>query len=196
MATFRVILTKRGTWRGNNEDWSNGYYLNGTAPTDRASWEALFKALWLQEEPFHRGQRLVKAYGYADPNGNVTIGRDYIAVPDGTIAVSTGSALTTGGTVLSLEQASLMKARCGYTSKGKPRYVMKFFHGTKVSDADTVAWVAPGAGLTALLAGWTNGSLPGSAKLCRPDGQVCETPTVSNFVTTRTLKRRGKRPSS
>lgn len=194
MSVFKVILVKRGMWRGANEEWSNGYHFSGTAPADRAGAEAFFTSLFNLEKNFYADtQRLVQAYFYENPEGNSTIGKDYRTLP-ATGLLGTATALSTG-TTLSLEQSSIVKARCGYTSKGKPRYVMKYFHGIRANgaDPDKVAWAAAGT-LDPLLVQFTNGTLPGGAALCRPDGQVCETPVAHPLLTTRTLKRRGKRP--
>lgn len=195
MSPFKVILTKQSEWRDTQEQWSNGYHFVGDAPADRAEAYDFFEALWGIEANLFVGATLVKAYFYENPDGNVTIGRDYLAEGISN-KLSTGGALATTGSKLSLEQASLGKWRCGYTSKGKPRYVMKFYHGIYASsaDADKVAWSAT-AGAQDYAAKFTDGTLPGGAKLCRPDGQVCEPMLRSPWVTTRTLKRRGKRPS-
>jgi hypothetical protein len=197
MSVIKVITVKRGTFRGEVEEWSNGYHFSGTAPADRAAASALFKAVFALEAPFiTAGQKLVQGYYYENPDGNATIGTDYRA--DTTTDLnSTGTAFASGN-ALSLEQVSLMKARCGYTSKGRPRYVMKFFHGVKRSgsDPDKVDWSTTAPLPATLAAKYTDGSLPGGLKLCRPDGMVCEAPTLDPYVRTRTLKRRGKRPSS
>lgn len=196
MSTFKVILTKQGTWRGQPEEWSNGYHFNGTAPTDRTSAYAFFDALFTQESPFMTGQKLVRAYFYANPDGNVTIGRDFVQ-EGATLPTSTGNAYDagTGNSLLNLEQAALLKWRCGYTSKGKPRYVMKYMHGARMlsGQPDKIGWNSAST-LNGYLGGFTNGNLPGGAKLCRPDGTVCETGQYDIYVRTRTLKRRGKRP--
>lgn len=199
MSVFRCVLTKQGSWRGVPEQWSNGYCFSGTEPADRAAAIEFFNAVFALEGNFHRGQQLVKGYYYPDTNDGTVVkwGNDYLT--DGSAAqVSPGGLLNSGPTnKLSLEQAALMRARCGETSKGKPRYVMKYFHGVfaKQTNPDLLDTLNVSV-VTPELEKWTNGTLPGGAKLCRPDGLVCATPQLRPFITTRTLKRRGKRPSS
>lgn len=197
MPVFRVIIVKSAEWRNTQEEFSNGYYFNGTKPSNRSEAEAFFMALWNVEKEFSNQLiTLAQGYYYEDPTvdkPHVTIGRDYRG--ENIQYGSGGIASSSGGQQTSLEQCGLMKARCGYMKNGRVRYVNKYYHGVsaKQSDADAANWVAS-ATLATKLAKFTDGTLPGGAKLCRPDGLVCETPQVSPWITTRTLKRRGKRP--
>lgn len=197
MPAMRIILVKRGTWRGAAEEWSNGYCVQGTMPADKAAAETMALGLHKAEDPFYVGSQLVQWYFYEDTGEKTTVkyGKDLRGAPIASDSNS-GKAMDTTLSALQLEQVSHIRGQAGYTEKGRPRYVHKFFHGAIAksgSNNDKIAWAT--TGLEAKLAKFTDGTLPGGIKVCRPDGMVCETFTADPFVGTRTLKRRGKRPS-
>jgi hypothetical protein len=189
---IKVVSVKRhtGTFRGlNAEEWSNSYLLSGPAPADPAAWDALFLAVWAKEAPcLHPQQQLSHFYGYDDPAGNATRGRDYL--PDNKL----GTMVTTSAhTVLPLDMCALAKFRVGQNVKGRPRYVMKWLRGQVTSGGN--GGVNPMAATQqAALAGLRDGTLPDGRVLQAPDGTPAGAPVVSPYLMSRDVKRRGKRP--
>jgi hypothetical protein len=64
---------------------------------------------------------------------------------------------------------------------------------SSATDADKVdtTWITAANTFGAKM---IDGTLPGGAKYCGPQGAVLSAPEASQWLTTRTLKRRGKRP--
>jgi hypothetical protein len=190
----QVTLVKDFTYRGKLEEWSNSYSLTGTTPTTDAGWKSLFDAIIASEKTCYQSSvRVIRAMAYKATEDHVTYSFDYL-----------GSGATVAGTYVcpangfywAGDQAGWLRARVGSSSNGKPRYVRKYFHGgasasmTPDPVAGTLisAYVAHGGVMI-------GGTLPGSMKWCGPNGTVAATPSASPYVTTRTLKRRGRRPT-
>lgn len=190
----QVTIVKDFMYRGQLEEWSNSYSLDGTTPTTDALWKALFDAIIASEKTCYISDtRVVRAMGYQAGENFVTYSYDYLGAGQsvaGTWVPPTQSMLWPG------DGAGWLRARVGSTSSGKPRYVRKYFHGggnnTNARDIMAsnliTAYVAHG---TKML----DGTLPGAMKWCGPDGTIASAPSASPFVTTRTLKRRGRRPT-
>jgi hypothetical protein len=190
---FKVISVKQFTYRGVAEEWSNGYTFAGAAPADPAAWDALFDAIWANEQKFLLPDvKRVHAYGYADPNGVTTRGKAFTPAGAGNQGTMTlpGGAFQIPGDV-----AACVRFRVGQNSKGRPRYLTKYVHGGYLRAADQldVSW---SGFLVTGLGAMRDGTLPGGAKLCAPDGTLAGVPEPIPWLTTRTLKRRGKRPQS
>lgn len=194
--TPSVTTIKRFPYRGQEEEWSNTYHFAGSAPGDEAGWKTLADELIAEESkvlPF--AHKFVRAYGYNAGNESSVAQIDYVAL---------GAALVAGSLGNSAEYkqspgdaAVMLRARVGLNVKGKKVYIRKYFHGAVSLTADPPDNVYPPqiAALTALgtlLVGTT--ILPGG--WCAPQGAVGTAPLGLPFITTRTLKRRGKRPSS
>lgn len=194
--TDSITLVKRFEYRDALEEWSNTYHLDGTTPTTDAEWRTLAIAIHTSEKRCYTSNHLlVMAYGYEAGNetsvyqGDFTIGSSALA--PGTLTEIGGSTRMAG------DQAYWIRARVGLSSTGKKVYVRKYFHGGTVQTADpdetqTNLRDNAGAHATLMLAG----TLPGGMKWVGPQGATPIEPQVGRYVTTRTLKRRGKRPTS
>lgn len=193
--TDSITIIKRFTFRGKDEEWSNSYHLEGTTPTNEAGWKTLADAVIASEKTVYSADhRVVRAYGYVAGNEHAVAVVDYSAAPltpvPGTLPVTNGFNDQAG------DVAMWLRARTpDRNSRGKWIYLRKYFHGVR---ADGGGVVMPSQRAAALAHGnlMKGGTLPGSMKWCGPQGAdalVCDT---SLYATTRTLKRRGKRPSS
>jgi hypothetical protein len=201
MARFRITLVKATPFRSEvEEEWGNSYWLSGTEPTSATEWSTLAQAIWAIEGAFVNTStvttHLVHGYGYsAGSDVNVWSG-DFTA--GGTTAgiVPAGNGWTTPTTEkMPLAVCALIRMQCGIsTHTGKPRYIMKYIHDIPLGlgGGDHVPVVAAG-GLT-LLASLHDGSLPGSAQVCAPDGTLATSAIMKTYSTTHQIKRRGKRP--
>lgn len=194
--TPKVTIIKHFLYRGVDEQFSNTYHFSGTTPATPAAWRTLVDAIVVNEKPtVTSAVSWVGAYGYeaGSPHADWTL--NYIGAgesePFGSMTL--GSMIQSPG-----DDAVTLRWATGTTNMdGKPIYLRKYMHPAYfLSGApDTVASTQRTA--MGVYAGkWTDGSLPGGVKVCKPQGGDGAGAFVSPFVTTRTLKRRGKRPSS
>lgn len=195
--TPSITLIKRFTYRDTLEEFSNKYHFSGTVPSDAAGWKALADAMILAEKPTVQASvRFIRAYGHVAGNEVSVWQHNYAGPPDtsvpGTMAL--GAQRDVPG-----DAAAVVRWYTGeLTEKGKKIYCRKYLHGA-VADASDVDEI--GATQKAALATWAakliDGTLPGSVRYCGPQGATLSAPAVMPYLTTRTLKRRGKRtPSS
>jgi hypothetical protein len=201
MATFRITLVKSTPYRAEaEEEWSNSYYLSGTEPSDATEWVALADAIFAMEGGFINVStvttHLTHGYGYSPGSDIAVWSGDFTAGGTSAGVAPDGAGWTTPTTEkLPLAVCALIRAECGLsTSTGKPRYIMKYIHDIPagLGGGDHVPAVG-GTGATRL-ASMTDGSLPGGAVLCAPDGHLATTPVMRPYSTTHQIKRRGKRP--
>jgi hypothetical protein len=201
MAAAMITVTKTFTYRGEAELWSGSYHLTDH-PVDPTAWGDLAGAISVWERPCFTADVVPWAYlGYEnsdDPSVWGALASDLsISVP-GTLAV--GSDQYMAG-----DQASTFGIKTGlFSTKGKPIWLRKYFHGGVVAAADPADYI--GMGLNSALSDFTAHLIDDEMGLTsgdtgspiyyadksgrRPDGPA----RVDSFVTTRTLERRGKRP--
>jgi hypothetical protein len=198
MATS-LVLVKSFLYRADaNEEWSNRYYLTGADPASPAEWTTLFDAFVAQEKLLYPATtKVVRGYGYTDdsPTSAAVWSRDLVA---GSITVA-GTATPSGRSMPGDVVAVVRWKTSRLTSKGKPIYLRKFFHdpwgqGTTGDLLNTTMKSAYEAFANLLWSGAGIGS-----RHIRGPGQTSETivgASCSPYLTTRTLKRRGRRPTS
>jgi hypothetical protein len=196
MAKPMIVLIKRFTYRGNPEEYSNQYHFTETPPASPAGWKTLVDALAAQEKTLYVSDtKIVRAYCYEDADHDATTTVDYTALAaeiPGTYVQGT-NILCPGDCATWIRWSTAKKS-----SKGKAVYLRKYFHNALVSGSGPNDDAIVAALKTPMLAFGNkvrDGSLTGFT-MCGPDGTAAGTPVVANWVTTRTLKRRGKRPSS
>lgn len=201
-----LTIIKRFSYRGNNEDYSNTYWLTGTPPASSSAWRTLFDAMVATEKTCYASNvSVIGGYGYDDNTGHKSgdTGTVASAVYNVDLTVSPevtvpGTMVTTGGVLTPGDNAVWCRWKTSRVSSpgGKPVYLRKYFH---------LAYTATGGG-DAILAGQKTALLAHAVKLS--DGSFSgarlvtaagHTDTIigtgaSSYVTTRTLKRRGKRP--
>lgn len=190
--TDSITIIKRFLYRGQQEEWSNTYHLSGTTPTDQAGWKTLADAIIaIEKNAIGDVNSYVRAYGYVAGQAHSAATIDYVALGGtlikGQLVATTTSPYPPGDT------AVMIRARAGTSSKGKPVYLRKYFHGCPVSGDSVVS--AQQTSMVTFATAMLAGTLPGSMKWVGPQGQVASNPQALPFATTRTLKRRGKRPS-
>lgn len=192
--TPSITLVSRFPYRGQNEEFSNKYHFSGPTPADEAAWKALADEIWASQKTCVSGNvKLVKAYGYAAGNDHSVAAIDYVALGG---ALPQGNAAPASSWLMQGDGAVTFRAkRAGGSSKGKPVWCTKYLHGS---------WVGAGGqdsphpdvkvALDAHAAKMTNGTLAQGRKWCAPQGQALSAPSGGVWTTTRTLRRRGKRP--
>lgn len=194
--TDSITIVKRFSYRGTDEEWSNSYHLDGVTPTTDAEWKTLADAIIASEKTCVGSHvTYVRAYGYEAGNEHSVSTVDYVAL-GGTLVVGTGSG-NTGNSKNAGDVAACLRAKRATKSvKGKPVYARKYFHGVAHATATPDA-VGPDykPAIVAHGAKMLDGTLPGGMKWVAPQGEALSNPQCNPFMTTRTLKRRGKRPT-
>jgi len=195
-ATPSLTIVKKMQYRNfSDEEWSNTYHFNGGTPADSAAWKALADAVIAQEKTVFKSYcSVVRAYGHEAGN----------PISVWTYNYETGSGAVPGtfnpGSSyypLAGDQAGVLEwETADFTSRGKRIYLRKFIHaGAEEADTqgDTVHpdWADA---LDAYGAAWVTGFISGTYTIAGPNGADGSSPKHLPYVTTRTLKRRGKRP--
>lgn len=199
MAAPTTVLTviKRFPYRGVNEDWSNTYMLSGSTPADTTAWKALFDALVLQEKTLYTGSvSVVKGYGYnkvPGPGDSAVWSVDMTVAPNSPVV----GTLSASSRPMSGDQAAWVRWGLDrFNSKGKRIYLRKYFHGGCMAPAGTADALDAGfiAALSAFGTKLRDGTFTGSRVITDKLGTAVIGSGASSYTTTRTLKRRGKRP--
>lgn len=184
MAVVHAVITKEFTFRGKPERFSNGYNLQTTSTVDGAYLKTLCDALVAMEQVFTLTQ-IKFPYRVAGLQGEDALYSEEVASPPvGARSVS----YPVHPEVCALAQSYI----------GPKRYLMKYYHcavqNTATGPHDEVSASDVPAMETSLLK-LTNGTLPGSATYCRPNGALATNPfKVDAYLRVHQLKRRGKRP--
>jgi hypothetical protein len=188
-----VTLVKRFQYRGVNEDFSNTYHLDGT-PADAAAWKTLADTIWTAEKAhISTNVALVHGYGHTSDTTPAIWSYDYSLDPAGPFA---GTFPETGCAPAPGDAAYWVRWDTGrYTSKGKKIYLRKYFHrvmlnttgGDSIKTGQVTAAQTFGTNMLTMSSGGVHMAGPDGT---RPPGPAA----ASIYATTRTLKRRGKRP--
>lgn len=203
MATVTgLVSVKKFLYRGVAEEFSNDYWFSGTPPADNAAWKTLYDALVAQEKTcLIPGVTMVAGYGYDDnaDSRHAVWSIDMTVSPNvpvpGTLPPQASDTGTPG------DCAAWVRWKTErLNSKGKPIYLRKYFHGVLKDTGATTADNVNSAQKTALNAFGSklrDGTFADARTLrSRLHADNLIQVGVSNYVTTRTLKRRGKRPGS
>jgi hypothetical protein len=201
-ATFSIVATpgittiKSFTYRDAVEEWGNSYHFVGDPPSDDAGWDAIVSALITMEKAvLPITTSIVRAYCYPDLSPHHP---SVLTVTDATFGSTSGSLSTPSGSFLAPGDAAMwIRWKTARTNThGKPIYLRKYYHGVIVTpaggDGDSVestqhtALLTLGTALNTAAGDW-----PGIAG---PDGVAPGARAVSPYATTRTLRRRGRRP--
>lgn len=208
-AACGLTIVKRFTYRGDpTEEYSNTYWFTGTAPSGDTAWRALFDAVVAVEKAIYPADTtVVRGYGYNDDTGHKSGDTGAVSpavfVVDMTSSPNTpvaGTFATSGYTRSAGDAAVVLRLKTSrLTSKGKPIYLRKFFHPAYWSSTNgpDIIGTAQLTALNALGAALHSGTLSGTHTLTAAgENDTIINHAGSNFITTRTLKRRGKRPNS
>lgn len=190
-----MTLTKRFAYRGADELWSNTYHFVGSAPTSTADWRSLVDDLVAIEKAVYPDTVVVVealCYENTDEDSVYTYHlADFGGEVSGTFTPDAGDQRITG------DDACIVGWDTGArNSQGKPIWLRKYFHGgyNDGTDQDRVSDALQASlGSFATDVAASSGAWPGIAN---PSGDAPTGGTrVSEWITTRTLKRRGRRPT-
>lgn len=197
MAEPSCVLTvvKRMTYRGNaNEEWSNTYNFTGVTPADSGAWRTLFDALVLEEKKLYQSStQVIRGYGYNEvpDKGDHAIWTVDLRISPNTVVPGT---LASGNRFAGDQAAWVRWGLDRFNTHGKRVYLRKYFHdgGGDSSVPDNLI-TAYRTALSAFAAKMWDGSFVDGRKICSKDGEVPIGAGIAPYMTTRTLKRRGKR---
>jgi hypothetical protein len=198
-AVAGITIIKQMPYRGaTDEEYSNTYHFSGSVPADNTAWTALFDALVAQEKTLYGVDvKVVRGYGYAtdDPADNSVWSHDISASPVvGTLAAGTSLPAPGDAAVWVRWKTSRV------TSPGaKPIYLRKYFHVARVPASGSVDSVHSGQKSALDAFGtklWDGSFIDGRIIRSQSHAETILSSVGSTYVTTRTLKRRGKRPTS
>lgn len=195
MATPSIVIVQRFTYRDKDEEFSNRYHMTGDDPADTAAWKTLADGLISQLQPIYDGSvGFVRAYGYHE-DGHPSVAQIDYEAPGNTVVFGTTTYTTTA---MPGDDAMMVQWDTGRLStRNKRIYLRKYFHGVfnRVADKDKIN-ATQEANLNTLATGLMADLGDGTHLLAGPDGNSPINGGASQWITTRTLKRRGKRPPS
>jgi hypothetical protein len=192
---IRLRLEKQFLYRGQNEIWGNTYHLSGAVPTDQAEWQAIAEWWsWQESAVFGPEIHTMTATGYKDDSGGANVFfEDY---------GPTGKPGRFSETDLQARQvpgdcAATIRWWMGkYSKAGKKIYARKYFHGTMMNQLDLVSvdQLAAYQQLATNLAAGVDVTGYAKRSIVDKDGNGAVSHDAAQYVTTRTLKKRGKSP--
>lgn len=191
-----IVVIKEFNYRGTPEEWSNRYHFQGSAPTTPSGWRALCDAFITEEKAILTSLVTIKRVLCYTADGSVTAYSYDLAAFAG-VVVGTFSLSGVTAEEVPGDTAYLIRWNTGrLSSRGKPVYLFKYYHGGATNGpghSDEVLGtlkIAMGSFASGVIA--SSGSWPGLADKTgtAPVGYLAET-----YLTTRTLKRRGRRPT-
>lgn len=194
-----LTIVKQFPYRGALQEWSNTYFFTGPTPSDAAAWKALADDVIADERHLYDNQcEVVRAVGHEAGETIAVWGYDYAAAGEevaGDLTLSATCIRQSGDTANWLRWATAER-----TDKGKPIYLRNYYHpafvdGTTEAAADQVSptW---SANAETFGGDWVTGYTVDGVERFRtgPHGATGFNPQSCAFATTRTLKRRGRRP--
>lgn len=198
MATVTgLTVVKSFTYRGDaTEEFSNTYHFKGAPPVGDTAWQTLLSEVVGKEQgALPASVKWSRAYGYDsdDPAAHHVFAYDYGTTgPPGAYVPIPATEIRIAG-----DQAACVWWRLDrLNTRGKPIYLRKYIHGGYVLNTDTDSlstnWLnalrtySGGAGMM---------SIHGGLRSRSHDDNV-QASDVIPYITTRTLKRRGKRPKT
>jgi len=190
-----LTIVKSFVYRGDaTEEFSNTYHFKNPPPGDDSSWTVVLNDVLNKEVTiFPAWVSFVRAYGYDsdDPKAHHVFFHDW-TVPGPPPA---GVLLETGNRMAGDQAACVRWKTARLNSRGKPIYLRKYLHGgfvdPTISDNLAASYVTA---LTAYADQATGvNAIHGGLRSRTHDETVADGAPIG-FVTTRTLKRRGRRP--
>jgi hypothetical protein len=201
-----VTIVKSFAYRGLLEEYSNQYWFNGATPGSDTAWKALADAIIAAEKAaLTSSVTYMRAYAYDEPPtpaGDPTTFPPNVWSWDYYNAGSPplGTLTTTGGIQMPGDVSAWLRWKTGRRTDpgGKPIYLRKYFHPVYVTSGTTDTLLpAMKTAFETFGAAMVTGLISGAYKLVDKyhSDDVLTLPKASTYVTTRSLKRRGKRPN-
>ena len=194
MAAAKVTMNIQFTYRGQPEVWSQIYHVDGDFASEDDFLNTVAAIATGLKATVTAACSIISAYGY---NAGDTHARYTTTPGDASGLPVTGTFDATFGTPTPGDVAATVRlATARRTSKGKVIYLRKYWHDVYEKNSGTNArdlWEVPQS--TACVNFLTTFRDTGyhGRKIAGPDGVVPGAIQADQWLTTRTLKRRGKR---
>jgi hypothetical protein len=193
--TAFLTIEKSFTYRGAREHWDNVYHLD-QIPTSSAQWQALGDLVAGKEQAcLPSNVQIERYFGHTPGTPPVLVFElDQPPVGEGGPA----GAYTPIATEHQVPGDGAIWVRYGTTQKtslGKPIYLRNYYHCVFYDGAADTFSPRQATNFNAMAADWVAGINASGTTFRRagPRGAVAQNHAVSTFITTRTLKRRGRR---
>lgn len=199
MATVTGLTTvKQFTYRGDpNEEFSNTYHFKNAPPVDSASWVTLMnQVLGAESKILPSTTHFVRVYGYDsdDPNAHHVFAQELAA---GSVSGVYAHDAQYEAEIAGDQAAMVWWKTSRLNARGKPIYLRKYIHSGYVTNAAgdnlSSAYVTALSSFVNLTTGIN--AIHGGLR-SRSHDETIVSSLASPYVTTRTLKRRGKRPKT
>lgn len=197
-AQASITIVKDFSYRGALEEWSNTYHFTNDAPTTQGRWQVFADAIIAAEKAcLPATTRIIRVTGHKAGVKPRDFFHDYLALTTqvaGTLAIAGGNDPNPGDVA-----AWVRWATDQFTSKGKPIFLRSYMHDVASGNTRTTCDTLMSTEKTALetyATAWITGFSDGTVTHARsgPNGAVGLTPVLaSQYTTTRTLERRGRR---
>lgn len=195
--TIKVTSVKSFQYRGQPEEWSNSYHFAGPNPAD---WVPVANALLnLEKLMFTEAVTFERAYCYQldddDSPRTVTEIAEWASTP-GTFDLASIAVRSMPGDVA----ATVRWGTNEFTTGTRPKriYLRKYFHGVYANaaggDFDDELLDEQLAAMEVFADAMRDPDPIGAGAYCGPRGALTIGHQTSPWLTTRTLKRRGRRP--
>lgn len=197
--TAFLTVEKSFTYRGGREHWSNAYHFDNV-PADKAQWDAVWTAVWnLEKACFSADVQFEQAFGHNPGTPPVLVWENEFSPPG---EGGPPAEFVPGSTAHPAPGDAAVFVRYSTTQKsslGKPIYLWNYYHGVyfdgATPDIPDPAQRQHLDSLGTVLVTGLNTGISGAPifKRAGPKGAVAQAHVVGEFITTRTLKHRGKR---
>lgn len=192
----RLVIVQSFTYRGKAEEFSNRYSFKGPAPTGATAWKALADKVIAALRPcFASEVTFVRAYGY-QPSG---LGADWVHDYSSPGPPLAGSGIFSAAIMPGDVAATLRFTRDAPRADGKKVYIRKYFHAvhqdTAFGNYDRLM-PEQQAAFTTFGTSFMQGTIDPVFIGVTPAGLSCSSPHADQWLTTRTLHRRGKRKAT
>lgn len=195
-----LTIVKSFGYRGSPEEFSNTYFMTGALPASPSSWKTLADNVIADEKDiFPADTTIVRAIGHQAGESVAVWDYDYAAASEevhGDFAAPAASVPFPGDSAVWIRWSTDQR-----TSKGKPIFLRSYYHSLFQGNTDATNDLSPASQVTAMQEygdDWIAGFADGDAvvhKRAGPHGVVGLVALPSTYITTRTLERRGKRPT-
>jgi hypothetical protein len=193
-----LTIVKRFTYRGDStEEFLNTYHFDAGSPANTTRWKALADAAILLEKAMYGSDvSIVRAFGH--DAGSVVAAWSYDYLGAGAAVAGTFTPPSFGEMPGDIA-AWIRYGTTQFTSRGKPIYLRNYYHGVyqagltganhdKLSAGQVTAFQAYG---NAWVAGFSDGTA--THRRAGPRGAIAQNALAATYLTTRTLKKRGRR---
>lgn len=191
----RILIVSKFDYRGKPEEWSNRFSFADRQPIDQTTWKAMADALIAQMRTcFPSSTTFVRAYGYAPSAISADFVHDYES-PGPALAGNWAPGATNvrmpGDTAMTLRYSSAKMS-----TRGKHVYGRNYFHDVYNESNAEYDRLSTGqqAVFTTFGTALCSGTIHPRLSICLPNGTWdLFSPHADQWLTTRTLHRRGKR---